>query len=44
MVNDLEHKPYEEWLNAEGTGIVQPGEEQAQVRHYSFLQLPERRL
>ena len=32
------------WGAAEGTGIVWPGEEEAQGRPYSYLQLPEGRV
>ena len=32
------------WGAAEGAGIVQPGEEEAQERPYCSVQLPERKL
>ena len=41
-VKGLEHKVLQR--AAEGTGMIQPGEEEAQGRLYCSLQLPERRL
>ncbi|GAB0188325.1 hypothetical protein GRJ2_001297800 [Grus japonensis] len=42
LAKGLEHKSDEE--QAEGTGIVQPGEKEAEGRPSCSLQLPERRL